>query len=140
MDPATAWSGTDWLVYGGTEVKAGVSTPVLGGYSYDPSTDSWTALPAAPFKGLSGPVAAWTGDTLAVWGRALGPAGGGAPAGAVFDPVASTWSAMNAGSQVAGRGTDGFWTGSHLLVIGGGTPTEIKTGPTQHLAEWKPSD
>jgi N-acetylneuraminic acid mutarotase len=140
VDPATTWTGTDWVVYGGTQVTAGVATPVPGGYSYDPGTDTWTALPAAPFKGLSGPVAAWTGDTLVVWGRDIATAGGGAPKGAVYDPVAASWAAMDASSQVAGRGSVAVWTGPSMLVVGGGKPGEATAGHTQHVAEWKPSE
>ena len=83
-------------------------------------------LPAAPFKGLSGPVAVWNGDTFVVWGRDT--AAGRAPKGGVFDPVATAWSAMDASSQVAGGGSVATWTGTSMLVVGAG-----------HVAEWKPS-
>jgi hypothetical protein len=137
VEPAAAWTGTDWMLYGGTQIKAGTQTPVPGGYSYDPGTDAWTALPSAPFQGLSGPVAVWNGDTYVLWGRDTGAAA--APKGAVYDPVATSWSSMDASSQNAGPGAVASWTGSSMLVVGGGTPAETKGRHTQHVAEWKPS-
>jgi hypothetical protein len=56
------WTGSALLVWGGAQV-----TPQHG-ESYDPTTNSWSALPTAPLTGRSNPISVWTGRAVIVWG------------------------------------------------------------------------
>jgi hypothetical protein len=38
------------------------------GLAYDPSTDRWSALPAAPLRGRTDAGGVWTGNQMIVWG------------------------------------------------------------------------
>lgn len=74
-----SWTGTQVLVWGGSEIKAGRSDPLAEGYwqtdgaLLDPVAGTWSAIPAGPDVG---PMArsAWAGDRLVVWsgGNAFG--------------------------------------------------------------------
>jgi len=46
------WTGTRLVVWGGASAEAGDNPPPLGdGAAYDPGSDHWTTLPAAPVAG-----------------------------------------------------------------------------------------
>jgi hypothetical protein len=122
---ATAWTGQQFLVWGGDTVAAGVVTSQKKGYAYDPDSNTWTELAAAPLAGLAGVTGVWTGDDFVVWGRTSG----GAARGAAYDPVRGTWSRLANGSEVAGPGSAAFWAGDSMLVV-----------QAKQLAEWKPSN
>jgi hypothetical protein len=54
------------------------------GEAYNPATNTWTALPAAPLRGRAGPIAVWTGHQMIVWGGSFGNTG--YTDGAAFTP------------------------------------------------------
>jgi N-acetylneuraminic acid mutarotase len=122
---ATVWTGQQFLVWGGDTVTAGAVAPQKKGYAYDPDSNTWSELPAAPFAGLAGVTGVWTGDDFVVWGRTVS---GAEARGAAYDPVRGTWSRLAAGSEVAGPGSAAFWTGSSMLVVQG-----------KRLAGWQPA-
>ncbi|MBI3098035.1 MAG: hypothetical protein HYY93_07305 [Planctomycetes bacterium] len=79
------WTGTNLLVWGGWDGGATVGT----GASYNPATDSWTALAAtgAP-AARSDHVAAWCGDRMVVWsGTTDGLSSGLTTTGSRYSPV-----------------------------------------------------
>jgi len=118
VNPGASWNGTQWLFYGGTNITKGKVTQLPGGYLYVPSQNAWESLPASPIAALSGPVAAWTGNTLVVWGRAVGAGGKpGAPRGAVYDPVSGLWQRISSDSTVAGPGAAAEWVDGQLVVV-----------------------
>jgi hypothetical protein len=64
--PLAAWSGSQLLVWGGvTGVLSAGAPPVADGAAYDPATDRWRRLPAAPL-GLSDAVGGWLDGALFV--------------------------------------------------------------------------
>ena len=93
------------------------------GGRYDPSADTWLALPS---DGAPSPrhdhTGVWTGDRLLVWG------GGGEllNTGATFNPATNTWTAITTDNAPEGRRLygRGVWTGAELIVWGGITATE----------------
>lgn len=108
---ATAWTGTELLVWGGTTGTA----PVADGAAYDPGHDRWRALAPSPLSPRTGSAAAWTGREMIVWG------GGDQADGAAYDPATNRWRPL-AASPLAGRSLAvSAWTGRELLVWGGVT-------------------
>ena len=76
--PAAVWTGRFFIVVGGT-ADGGLPAPGPGAAAYDPATDAWTALPAAPAypspgdptgpaDQRTGAFAAWTGSSAVVVG------------------------------------------------------------------------
>jgi N-acetylneuraminic acid mutarotase len=80
VDAAGVWTGHSFVVIGGaTEQGSGLPVPGPGAAAYDPSTNTWTALPAAPpYPAPAGPafaadqraegLAVWTGKSVVLVG------------------------------------------------------------------------
>ena len=107
--PATAWTGTEFLVWGGH----GRDSSLADGAAYDPARDRWRAIAASPLGAVGGAASVWTDQELLVWG------GDERADGAAYDPAADSWRAL-APAPIAGRTEPvAVWTGSELIVWGG---------------------
>gem|GEM_PF-4852694 len=116
------WTGTEMIVWGGRIGDGSSTITFADGGRYDPATDTWSALPAAPIESRYLHTAVWTGTKMIVWGgspdavRAIG-------SGAEYTPGGS-WTLLPAarvGSvELAGRGGHvAIWTGTEMIVWGG---------------------
>lgn len=105
----TVWTGTRMIVWGGT-LSGPTWAPLATGASYDPVTDTWTPIPAAPRTGSGHAV--WTGDEMIVW-----------PVGLRFDPFASVWRDVRTAGRPPAEHRNIVWTGTEMLVWGGGLAT-----------------
>ena len=87
---ASAWTGTEVLIWGGDLFDGSTSAHVPDGARYDPVADRWALLPAAPISGRVGAFGGWTGSEFFVWGGYERHGDTESPAidGALFDPVA----------------------------------------------------
>jgi hypothetical protein len=89
---SAVWMGNRLVLWGGQNL--GASATLKGGFLYEPHANSWTSIPAAPFRARSGSIVASTGRALIVWGGEIGtPLGTSIPPryptdGAVFTPMA----------------------------------------------------
>jgi N-acetylneuraminic acid mutarotase len=109
------WTGGEMIIWGG--FNAGY----LGdGGRYDPTTDSWTPVPAdTAVSARIAHKAVWTGSEMLVWGG-FGDSFAYATTGARYDPVNSTWAPMSTTLAPTPR-TDfsAIWTGSDMIIWGG---------------------
>lgn len=118
FDHRAVWTGDRMLVWGGFAGEESPSRVAFGdGAAYDPATDSWAMLPAAPIPGRAMHAAVWTGGTMVVWG------GSGATGlladGARYDPATGSWLVLPASpltarlfhSAVAAQGSMLIWGG-----------------------------
>ena len=84
------WTGSTASALGRPERPA--RKGLLDGLAYNPRTNRWSTIPAAPLRRGS-PVMAWTGHALIVWGGVIGtPLGTNTPPkfprdGAFFTPA-----------------------------------------------------
>ena len=63
------WSDHQLLVWGGAAYgRPGAGKVPPHGEAYDPATNTWSPLPAAPLRGRINPIAVWTGAAMLVWG------------------------------------------------------------------------
>ena len=62
------WAGDRLLLWGGVTQSRGQLVLAPHGLAYDPKSDRWSTLPAAPLDGRLDPFAVWTGKSLLVWG------------------------------------------------------------------------
>jgi N-acetylneuraminic acid mutarotase len=96
------WTGTRLLLWGGTTQVPGADPRAPRwalapyGLAYDPRTDRWTQLPAAPLVGRVEPVAVWTGKAMLVWG--------GDPNRADVPPPDDRWPFVDGASFTPRRG------------------------------------
>lgn len=116
---ATAWTGSQLLVWGGYEFVGSNEDPDAAGFAFDAATRRWEPLPPSPLAGRSDAAFAWTGRELLIWGGWDG--GFRDPPyfddGAAFDPVAGTWRTL-APSPIDARTAFSVWTGEELIVWG----------------------
>ena len=118
-DAATAWTGSELLVWGGYEYVGGDEDPGADGFMFDAAARRWKAMPPSPLEGRSGSAFAWTGGELLIWGGWDG--GFRDPPyfndGAAYDPIARTWRMLPA-APIEARTAFSVWTGEELIVWG----------------------
>ena len=111
MYAATAWTGKDLFVLGGS---AGYKRPLGDGATYDPATREWTKLPTSPLGARVEAYAAWTGDSVIVWGG-YGGSINPESSGATYDPSTRQWRVLP--KDLLHSGGPATWTGKGLLVL-----------------------
>jgi len=120
---SAVWTGTEMLVWGGA-IATGM-TVTNNGARYNPATDAWTAMAAAPvgFTNRADHVAVWTGTEMLIWGGSTNAnLNLGIPRsdGARYNPTSNTWTPMSSVNAPTGRALAlGVWTGTELIVWGG---------------------
>ena len=120
---AAVWTGTEMLVWGGA-IASGMTT-TNNGARYNPTTDTWTAMAAAPvgFTNRADHVAVWTGTEMLVWGGCTNAnitLGIPRSDGARYNPTSNTWTPMSSVNAPTGRAlATGVWTGTELIIWGG---------------------
>ena len=115
FDHTAVWTGTEMIVWGGTDPINKFNT----GGRYNPSTDSWTATTKvnAP-SARSGHTAVWTGTEMIVWGgnNLINEFN----TGARYNPGTDSWTATSTTNVPTGRSRHtAVWTGSQMIVWGG---------------------
>ena len=117
---ATAWTGSQLLVWGGYEFTgSGDEDPSGDGFAFEGGTRTWGVLPDSPLSGRSDMASAWTGEELLIWGGFDG--GFREPPylddGAAFDPLTGTWRRLPA-AAIGARSPFSVWTGQEMIVWG----------------------
>ena len=111
------WTGKQMIVWGS-------SADSPEGFAYDPDTERWSMLPAAPLRRAA------RDSMLAVWtGRYLVVGGGDGSTGlqkdaAAYDPATNSWTRLpDAPAGFEGNGTaPDIWTGASVITIEGAVP------------------
>ncbi len=117
------WTGSRMLIFGGRTGDTD-NTTVNTGSSYDPVSNSWTALSTsnAP-SSREYQTAVWTGTEMIVWGGYDGTKSTGVSTGGRYNPQTNTWQATNTtGAPAARYGHKSVWTGTRMIVWGGQGP------------------
>ena len=137
--PATAWTGTELIVWGGYDLNGGFYGD---GAAYAPASGSWRLLPPSPIDARD-PFSVWTGAELVVWGTATRvdqrPLDG-----AAYDPASDTWRTIAEGSVELTDGT-AIWSGQEMIVFGAAlhegnspeTPVAIGAGYDPVADSWR---
>lgn len=153
----TAWTGSEFLVWGGYGSTHSFSGGFSDGAAYDPETRSWSLLPEAPINGRA-PLSVWTGEEFIVWGTAI--RAGKYLDGAAYDPTMRSWRRI-ADGPIELTDATAAWTGDEMIVFGAAldgsnhsdTPTAVgaaydpeadtwrelppsELSPQAHTAEW----
>jgi N-acetylneuraminic acid mutarotase len=92
---AAVWTGTEMVIWGGDQ-RGGVNPSVAtaDGAAYDPATNRWSALPAAPLSPRADADAIWTGAEVVILGGQSTQADGSSRNygdGAAYDPSTNRW-------------------------------------------------
>jgi N-acetylneuraminic acid mutarotase len=119
------WTGTEMIVWGGSDGSANLST----GGRYNPVTDTWTTTSTTGVPvARSYHTAVWTGTEIIIWGGSDGSAN--LSTGGRYNPVTDTWTATSStGAPVARGHHTAVWTGTEMIVWGGNNgSTNVSTG------------
>jgi hypothetical protein len=111
--PATAWTGTELIVWAGDDLHGG---SFGDGAAYDPASNTWRAIADGPIE-LTDGMAIWSGKEMIVFGAALH--GGSFPEtpvaiGAAYDPVIDSWRRI-ADSELPPQASTASWRGSNMV-------------------------
>lgn len=123
LEPSLVWTGKELIVWGGYGVNRSGPAPIYGdGAAYNPTTERWRILPAAPITARNGQTAVWTGSEMVVWG---GYDAEGVESfhvtsdGAAYDPTKNKWRVLPPAPLSPRTRALGVWTGTGVLVLGG---------------------
>jgi N-acetylneuraminic acid mutarotase len=136
-DHGAVWSTTtnEMVVWGGYGSCTG--TYCGDGAVYNPSTDTWTAIPTAPIAARYKPTMVWTGTEVVIWGG-YGSAGY-LRDGARYDPKTKIWTKFpDPPADLDGRYDHvSVWSGKEVLIWGGYgnyvSPTYGKSNGARYL-------
>lgn len=104
---AIVWTDKQLLVWGGcSEDVEDDCEPTRGGYAFDPSTGSWSALPDAPIAAGLDAIPVWTGHEVLFLGVGV--------RGVAFDPPTRSWRELAPAPFVPHVAT---WTGNEVVAI-----------------------
>ena len=120
---SAVWADKEMLVFGG----AGSFGLLADGASYDPKTNAWSSLPAAPLGGRMLHAAVWTGREMIIYGGAS-PGPGERADGARFDASLRTWRLLPK-APIDGRDSVGaVWatTTKEMLIWGGSVSGTVR--------------
>lgn len=118
---ATAWTGTELLVWGGfTDFDE--RNVLADGFVFDATERAWRPTALAPLAPRTLSASAWTGSELLVWGGWRGIYGVEYAReffddGAAYDPVSDSWRVLPP-APIDARAPLSVWTGQELLVWG----------------------
>ncbi len=147
------WTGSEMIVWGGSDYARGAIALLNTGSRYEPSTDSWvpTSVGAGVPMARDWHTAVWTGTEVIVWGGRNPVYDGGSPlnTGGRYNPITDSWVPTgSAGSPpsprflataVPDRKRDGHLGGISVLYWGGiycvppNRPPVANAGPEQVL-------
>jgi len=171
---SAVWSGTEMLVWGGCNTvvsgTTSTTTALSNGARYNPTSDTWTALPSTNTPSARYyHTAVWSGTEMIVWGGYSGTTA--LNTGAKYNPTSisgGSWIATGTLTGVPSARSDhtAVWSGTEMLVWGGyggatylntgarynpssvsagswtamGTLTGVPTGRSDHTAVWTGSE
>ncbi len=142
------WTGTEMIIWGGDTSTLAANWKTNSGGRYNPSTNSWSALPTlnAPL-GRRNHSAIWTGTEMIIWGgdTTIGNSGyiSRTNSGGRYNPSTNSWNTLTTLNVPAGRTKNStIWTGTEMIIWGGDTsginPTTT-TNTTNSGGRYNPS-
>jgi hypothetical protein len=127
-----AWTGRQFLVWGGYERNGDVETQMVDGALFNPATDRWELLPPAPLeKNSAAATAIWIGSELVVFSA-------GMRSGAALDVATRRWRAISPPPLDSGETNSPalVWSGTELIALG--YPVDDVDTSMAWAAAWDP--
>ena len=112
---ASVWTGSEWLVWGGTAPPLSSSNTNTGA-AYNPTTNTWRTMAPSPLSPRQ-TSAVWTGTEMFVIGGRSSISNGMSVYGdnAAYNPTTDSWRELPEGPQHPGSQL--VWTGSTLFTV-----------------------
>ena len=116
-DGAGVWTGSEFVIWGGTTGAQQTEQDIADGAAYNPVTAKWRMLASSPLSPRANPATVWTGSELVIWGG--GANGTPLNDGAAYDPIKDAWRAIASSPIPGGIRPATVWTGTEMIVLGG---------------------
>ncbi|MEN3334798.1 MAG: hypothetical protein V7641_4163 [Blastocatellia bacterium] len=122
------WTGSEMIVWGGTNRFLGTDRKLSTGGRYNPATDSWVRTNSNVPEGRLFHTAVWTGTEMIVWGGYDGSSA--LDTGGRYNPSTNSWTGTGAVNRPLARyAHTAVWSGSEMLVWGGhNSSTSLNSG------------
>jgi N-acetylneuraminic acid mutarotase len=113
------WTGNEMLVWGGTGGTVASPVPLLTGGRYNPTSNSWSALPTSGAPAArTGHKAVWSGAEMLVWGGT--DLTTNLNTGGRYHVVSNRWSDITTNNAPSPRVEyTAVWDGTRMIVWGG---------------------
>jgi hypothetical protein len=125
------WTGRMMLVWGGGSTEEN-GVAFRDGAAYDPATNSWRPIGAAPVWPGAQYTATWTGRVMVVWGGSRGQ-------GAAYDVATGRWTALPRAPLSFIPTPTAVWTGRVMMVWGTPASAYNTSRPTAKGAAFDPA-
>ena len=118
--PLAVWTGSEMIVWGGSNDCCFAAGTLPSGGRYNPQTDTWSPMASGNVNaGLMFHVAVWTGSEMIVWGG-YSRSDAFVNTGQRYNPTTDTWTPISTVNAPTARGyTVATWTGHEMFVWGG---------------------
>jgi hypothetical protein len=122
----SVWTGSQWLLVGGSVTKWGDVEPITGGYAFNPSTNKWSALATPPIEvRMATGVFAASSSELIVFNDTTG---------AAYNPASNTWRTIADNPLPDGRLTPVYANGRVVAAFPISTPEDCDCSFPQNVA------
>lgn len=113
------WTGSEMLVWGGVGGSLIFPFALSSGARYNPSANTWTALPTLNAPGpRTSHRAVWTGEDMLIWGGT--DLNVNLNTGGRYNRAANTWSIISTNNAPTGRTESHVvWDGTRMIIWGG---------------------
>ena len=112
--PASAWTGSQMLVWGGSSFDR-TGMLFADGAAYTPATRSWQRLPSSPLAGRVQPANTWVDGRLVIWGgQGTGVA---LTDGATYTPKTGRWQRMPSAPGLSGFNARAYPANGRVIVL-----------------------
>lgn len=118
---SAVWTGSSMVVFGGQGRADGCRQlcALNDGAAYDPATDRWSPIAAAPLAGRRGHTAVWIQNRMVVWGGAV-EGGAAVGDGAAYDPATNAWTPLPQ-APLEPRVSHRTVASTHRMLVWGGS-------------------
>lgn len=113
---SAVWTGSQVIIWGGTEGNAEPEDRRSDGAAYDPLRDKWRFIADGLLDARARHLATWTGTEMLVWGgrrsNYIEP-----PNGAAYDPATDSWRELSASPIGFASNAGSVWTGTEWVIV-----------------------
>jgi hypothetical protein len=131
------WTGRELLVWGGASGRNGAVLHADGA-AYDPSTRTWSSLPAGPLSPRAQAASVWTGRSVFIWGGYPDADATRATDGALYTPADHSWMRLPPAPVTGYAEVHAFWTG-RVIVLLSTPPWDGKGAEEVHAQSYDPA-
>lgn len=114
FNASAVWTGTEVIVWGGSEVPTSLTGFRSDGAAYDTIPETWRMIADAPLSAREAPLAVWTGQEMLVWG---GQGRSRRSDGAAYDPATDSWRRMRTAPIDWAWQSGTTWTGTEWVIL-----------------------